>query len=106
MRKAAISYLHVVIVLACLGADKLFAQEVVVNGDFETGILSPPWTLFGQNKHTRIALFETSLGKESLCLERIPGPPDGNGGIETGVHLEEGRLYLFLAKIAAHFCSI
>lgn len=106
MRKTAPCYLHVAIVLACLGAGELLAQDVVVNGDFETGMLSPHWTLFGQNKHTRIALFETSPGKESLCLERMPGPPDGNGGVEMGVHLEDGRLYLFLAKIAAHFCSI
>ena len=92
--------------IAFLSENNLLAQDVVFNGDFETGILSPSWILFGGNKHTQITLFETVQGQESLCLKRRPGPPDGDGGIECGVHLQEGVLYFFSARIAAYFCSI
>jgi hypothetical protein len=82
----------------------LEAQNVVFNGDFETGQYDAPWTLFGGNTYSKIAMFEVQPGIESLCLKRRPGEPD-NGGLAQEVHLIEGTLYHFTAKLAAQFCA-
>jgi hypothetical protein len=86
-------------------ATPLTAQEIVINGDFETESYSPMWTLFGGNKHTEIATFETVLGQNSTCLMRRPGSPDDNGGITQQVHLFGGMTYKFSANIAAAECG-
>ena len=84
-----------------IGANPASAQEVVFNGDFETGEYSHGWNLTGGNELTTIAVFEITQGNFSTCLKRCPGTPSGNGGIEQQVHLMEGVTYEFNANIAA-----
>ncbi|MHC4941787.1 MAG: hypothetical protein ACYTG7_02085 [Planctomycetota bacterium] len=78
------------------------AQDMAFNGDFETGSYSHGWSLFGGNTSTTVALFQTKLGVNSLCLKRMPGYSTNNGGIEQDVHLIAGQTYLFFANIATY----
>ena len=79
----------------------LQAQDVALNGDFETNAISPTWELTGGNTYTTIATFQTVLGQSSLCLKRRPGTPTSNGGIWQYVHLIGGMTYTFRADIAS-----
>jgi hypothetical protein len=88
--------------LFCIGTAG--AQEVVFNGDFETGALTSSWKLTGENDFTEITAFDTEMWEFSLALKRRPGPPDGNGGLEQQVHMVAGSLYLFQASIASEYC--
>ena len=76
-------------------------QEIVFNGDFETGSLSHGWNLTNGNELTETAVFGTVMGSPSLCLKRCPGTPLNNGGFEQQVHLLGGVTYTFSANIAA-----
>jgi hypothetical protein len=77
------------------------AQNIAINGDFETGFHSHGWTLFGGNQNSKVDQFQTKDGVDSLCLKRMPGAPDDNGGLEQLVHLVGGETYVFNADIAA-----
>jgi hypothetical protein len=87
--------------LVLLGAAGLQAQDVALNGDFETNAISPAWELSGGNTYTTLVKFQTVLGQDSLCLKRRPGLPSSNGGIYQYVHLIEGVTYTFHADIAS-----
>ena len=97
------------ITLACWGAAAILllyapglqAQEAILNGDFETASITPPWTLTGGNTNTTIATFQTVSSVNSLCLKRMPGSPNNNGSFEQQVHLIKDVMYLFRADIAA-----
>jgi hypothetical protein len=101
------------LIWACFGVAAIWllcaspatAQEMVYNGDLETGSYTHGWTLFGGNANTKMATFQTKYNVNSLCLKRRPGPPSDNGGLETDVHLIGGETYLFTANIAAEYCS-
>ena len=101
------------LITACLGAAFLLflgvvdadAQQVVYDGDFETGSFAPAWTLFGGNTYTQIVTFQTKLGQTTLTMKRRPGTPNSNGGIKTQVHLMAGTTYLFSADVASQYCS-
>lgn len=87
-------------VLILLSAAELQAQNVTVNGDFETSSITPTWELFGGNTYTQIATFQTVVGVPSLCMKRRPGSPNSNGGISQWVHLIGGKNYTFSASVA------
>jgi len=96
-------------VLTCFGAFALMlvcsapvgAQDVVLNGDFETGDYSPQWTLTGGNAHTVLTYYQTVAGVTSLCVRRMPGKPNDNGSIEQQVLLYKGVTYNFTGDFAA-----
>ena len=79
----------------------LGVPEIAFNSDFETGDYTPMWTLTGGNAHTTLVVFQTVYGVPSLCLKRMPGKPNDNGGIEQQVLLVKDVLYQFTANIAA-----
>ncbi|MHC4943984.1 MAG: hypothetical protein ACYTG7_13295 [Planctomycetota bacterium] len=91
--------------VALLFASFAAAQEVVFNGDYETGDYVHGWTLTGGNAHTVVAKFQTVQYQNSLCLKRRPGTPNDNGGIQQELHLFEGITYVFSANIASQYCS-
>jgi hypothetical protein len=78
------------------------AQDMIFNGDYQTGSYSHGWTLFGGNANTIVALFQTKIGVNSLCLKRMPGYSNNNGGFEQDVHLIAGTTYKFFANIATY----
>ena len=80
------------------------AQGAVLNGDFETGSLTPIWTPTGGITNTEIVVWATKAGWPSLCLRREVGPSSYNGGIAQKVFLVGGVPYVFSADIAAHYC--
>ena len=87
--------------LILLGTAGLQAQDVALNGDFETNAISPSWEMTGGNTYTTIAKFQTVLGQDSLCLKRRPGTPSSNGTIWQYVHLIGGVTYTLTADIAS-----
>jgi len=91
--------------LLLLCAPSAGAQEMVFNGDFETGSLNHGWTLFGGNANTITTTFAVVYNQPSLCVKRKPGTPGDNGGIQQEVHLLGGVTYAFSANIAAQYCS-
>jgi hypothetical protein len=93
-----------VVALLFLGSSPIWAQGAVINGDFETGSLTPIWTPSGGTTNTEIVLFETKAGWLSHCLRREIGPAAYNGGIEQKVFLVGGVPYIFSADIAAQYC--
>lgn len=93
--------LFTLLLLLAAGSSSLLGQEIVLNGDFETGSYDPMWMLTGKNTWTFVLEFETVAGVPSLCLRRRPGYSDGNGGIEMDVHLFGGVEYSFKADIAS-----
>lgn len=101
MRRPLILTCFGIAALIFLGATHADAQNIAFNGDFETGAHTDGWTLKGGNTHTTIALFESTIGKKSLCLKRRPGTPSSNGGLEQQVHLLGGVTYNFSADIVA-----
>ena len=88
--------------LFLLSSGPLWAQGEgeVVNGDFETGTCTPPWTLTGGNLFTQVVEWEITPGDLSYCLKRRPGAPE-DGGIEQSVYLVGGIPYVFSADVAA-----
>jgi hypothetical protein len=101
MKKFQLRLLWSAAALLLMAAAPLNAQEIACNGDFELNDWEPMWTLTGGNAHTQIAMFQTVIGVNSLCLKRRPGTPNDNGGIAQTVHLMEGVVYHFGADIAA-----
>ena len=92
----------VALLFICSGT--AWAQGAVVNGDFETGSLTPIWTPTGGTTNTEIVLWATKAGWLSHCLRREIGPAAYNGGIEQKVFLVGGVPYIFTADIAAQYC--
>ena len=92
--------LSTALLLLAVGSATLQGQDVVLNGDFETGSYDPMWKLTGGNTWTFVLEFETVAGVPSLCLRRRPGYSHGNGGIEMDVHLFGDVEYSFKADIA------
>jgi len=83
----------------------LWGQNAVVNGDFESGNLSPMWTLSGGNTYTQVVIFKIKPINTSYCVKGRPGPPSSNGAFEQDVFLTAGIPYNFSAEITAQYCS-
>ena len=82
----------------------LHAQDMAINGNFELEALGP-WSLFNNNAHSSLLVYDTSGdGTSSWCVERKPGKPNDNGGIEQDVLLVGGVTYQFDADVNYYSC--
>jgi hypothetical protein len=98
--------------LTCLPAGLAWAGNVIPNGDFETGLLTP-WTAFstsagtfGGGPYPDVVSFDTSGTGASLAAQLNVGfttsdiTPQG-GGIEQDLIISTSGTYTFFANIAS-----
>jgi hypothetical protein len=105
MMKGCLSIAAGLMLLLLASPAPLNAQDMAINGNFEFQALGP-WLDFGKNVHSNLmVVFDTNNdGTATWSLERRPGKPDDNGGIQQEVLLVGGVTYQFDADVCYNSC--
>jgi len=104
MLKPIVAAVAAAAVLLLFAPSPAVAQDMALNGNFELQDYGP-WTIYGGNTGTSLVQDDVNNnGTATWCLERKPGTPDGNGGIQQDVLLVAGVTYQFDADIKYYAC--